>query len=172
MAISRKKNEAPKTEGNLDRLKSLAERWEAKKSKADDARSDLGNIAKEVEDFGFNKAAFKFVMRLRGMEPDKRNDYLSSINAYSDYFGIFAQGDLFPETTPSGIGPAVDHSENAAALSGKKAGLRGDAASANPYDLGTAQSTAWMSGWQDGQAEAVAKNIKPLEPGSETHASA
>ena len=171
MAISRKKNDAPKAEGNLDRLKRLAERWDAKKSKADDARSDLGNIAKEVEDFGFNKAAFKFVMKLRGMEPDKRNDYLSSINAYSDYFGIFAQGDLFPETTPSGIGPAPDHSENAAALSGKKAGLRGDRV-VNPYQQDTAAHAAWMRGWDEGQAEAVAKNIKPLDPGSETHASA
>lgn len=176
MAVSRKTNDAPQGV-NLDRLTKLAERWESQKSKADDARSDLGTIAKEVEDMGFNRAAFKLTMKLRGMEPDKRNDFTASLNAYCDHFQIWTeQGDLFGDA-PSGVGPnngAGDGevSENAAHLQGEKAGKRGDRADSNPYSAEAAARAAWDRGWQAGQEEAVRRNIKPIEPGTETHASA
>jgi ribosome modulation factor/uncharacterized protein (UPF0335 family) len=176
MAISRKTNEAPKGV-QMDRLTKLAERWESKKSKADDARSDLGTIAKEVEDMGFNRAAFKLTMKLRNMEPEKRNDFTASLNAYCDYFGIWdAQPDLWNDA-PSGIGPnngANDGevSENAAQLQGEKAGKRGDRVDTNPYDQDTDAGSAWLAGWTEGQADAVRRNIKPLDPGTETQASA
>jgi len=172
MAVSRKTNDAPKGV-NLDRLKGLAERWEAKKSKADDARSDLGLIAKEVEDFGFNRAAFKLTMKLRSMEPDKRNDFISSLNAYADYFGIF-QPDLLGDipTSVGGIG-AAEPNENVANLQGKEAGKSGAAIATNPHAEGGPAHTAWNAGWQRGQAEKVKREIKtPLSPDTETRASA
>lgn len=177
MAVSRKTNDAPMGV-NLDKLTKLAERWESKKSKADDARSDLGTIAKEVEDMGFNRPAFKLTMKLRNMEPDKRNDFLSSLNAYCDFFKIFAQADLWGDA-PTGVGPTNNGagddavvSENAAHLQGEKAGKRGDRADSNPHAEGTVAQTAWLAGWTEGQGEAVRRNIKPLDPASETQASA
>lgn len=178
MAVSRKNNDAPKGV-NLDRLTNLAKRWESKKSAADDARSDLGSIAKEVEDYGFNRAAFKLTMKLRNMEPDKRNDFLSSLNAYCDFFGIFAQADLFGDAA-TGIGPNTGADENAsgkpslnaAHLQGEKAGKRGDRIDSNPHAEDSKARAAWDAGWLVGQEEAVRRNIQPLEPASETAASA
>jgi len=173
MAVSRKTNAAP-VGVVLDRLGPLAKRWDAKKSAADDARGDLGSIAKEVEDLGFNRAAFKLTMKLRNMEVDKRNDFLSSLNAYIDFFKIFAQGDLFGDA-PTGVGPdngAGEVSENAAHLQGEKAGKRGDKIETNPHPEGTAARAAFDAGWILGQGEAVKRNIKPLDPATETQASA
>lgn len=178
MAVSRKTNDAP-TGANLDRLPKLAERWDARKSKSDDARSDLGTLAKEVEDLGFNRAAFKLTMKLRNMEAAKRADFLSSLNAYCDHLGVFAQADIFNDV-PTSVGPddtagaigAGEPTENVAHLQGEKAGKRGDRADANPYESDSTLGVAWAAGWQDGQAAAVKRNIKPLDPATETHASA
>lgn len=177
MAVSRKTNDSPKGTV-LDRLPRLAERWEAKKSKADDARSDLGTIAKEAEDLGFNRAAFKLTMKLRNMEPNKRNDFLSSLNAYCDYLGVFSQTDLFGDV-PTGVGPEngtgeepAGPTENVAHLQGEKAGKRGDRADSNPHAEGSQARAAWDAGWQAGQEEAVRRNIKPIEADTATAASA
>ena len=176
MAVSRKTNTAP-AGVVLDRLGPLAKRWDAKKSAADDARGDLGSIAKEVEDLGFNRAAFKMTMKLRNMEIDKRNDFLSSLNAYLDYFKIFAQGDLFGGA-PTGVGPSDpangvgEPTAGVAHVQGVGAGKRGARADANPYAADSDAGTAWAAGWQQGQAEAVKRNIKPLDPATETQASA
>jgi uncharacterized protein (UPF0335 family) len=176
MAVSRKTNDTSPPGVNLDRLKRLAERWDSKKSAADDARGDLGSIAKEVEDLGFNRAAFKLTMKLRNMEPDKRNDFLSSLNAYADYFGIFAQGDLFGEA-PTGVGPnngAGEISPKAARLQGEKAGKRGDNIETNPHPADSEARAEFDAGWIAGQAEKVRREIRPseLSPDTETQASA
>ncbi len=177
MAVSRKNNDAPMGV-NLDRLAGLADRWDARKSKSDDARSDLGTLAKEVEDMGFNRAAFKLTMELRNMEPDKRNDFLSSLNAYADKLGVFAQSDLFPGDAPAGVGPnggtapTAATTDNVAHLQGEKAGKRGDKIDTNPHGEETPARAAWHAGWIKGQGEAVRRNIKPIEAGTETQASA
>lgn len=154
MAVSRKTNEAPLKGVKLDRLTKLAERWESKKSAADDARSDLGTIAKEVEDFGFNRAAFKLTMKLRNMEPDKRNDFLSSLNAYCDFFKIFAQADMFVDA-PTGVGPnngtATPNSE--AREAGREDGLGGVRDHAARYPKGEAGHGDYELGRADGEAE-------------------
>lgn len=174
MAVSRKNNDAPKGV-NLDRLTKLVERIEAKKQVSDDARSDLGTIYKEAEDLGFNRPALKLAVKLRNMEVDKRADFLSSLNAYCDKLGVFAQQDLFNEA-PTGVGPGngADPAEAAAAAqqAGETAGKRGARADSNPHDADTPTHVAWQAGWLKGQAEAVRRNIKPIEPGTETHASA
>lgn len=177
MAVSRKTNDAP-AGVNLDRLPKLAERWDARKSKADDARSDLGTLAKEVEDLGFNRAAFKLTMKLRNMEAAKRSDFLASLNAYCDKLGVFAQADIFNDV-PTGVGPddgaangADEPTENVAHLQGEKAGKRGDRADTNPYDDGTKAHDGWADGWAVGQGKKVHAEIKPLDAGTETHASA
>lgn len=176
MAVSRKTNDAP-AGVNFDRLPKLAERWDARKSKSDDARSDLGTLAKEVEDLGFNRAAFKLTMKLRNMETAKRNDFLSSLNAYADKLGVFSEGDLFGDV-PTGVGPgngddpAAEPPENVAHLRGLQAGKRGDKIELNPYDEGGQAYAAYDAGWIEGQADRVRRNIKPIDPDTETQASA
>ena len=172
MAISRKTNDAPKSV-NLDRLGRLVERIEAKQSVAEGARSDLGTIYKEAEDLGFNRGALKLALKLRNMEPEKRTDFLSSLNAYCDKLGVFAQSDLFGDT-PTGVGPDESGGSkaptvNVAQLQGEKAGKAGQRIDDNPYDESTPQRSAWDAGWIEGQAEAVRRNIKPL---AETEAQA
>lgn len=116
-------------------------------------------------------------MKLRNMEPEKRNDFTASLNAYCDHFGIWdAQPDLWNDA-PSGIGPnngagEGDPPANVTHLQGEKAGKRGDKADTNPHEEGTEAHATWLAGWADGQAEALRRNIKPLDPGSETQASA
>lgn len=153
MAVSRKTNEIPKGV-NLDRLTKLAERWESKKSKADDARSDLGTIAKEVEDLGFNRAAFKLTMKLRNMEPEKRNDFTASLNAYCDHFGIWdTQPDLWNDA-PSGIGPKNGAAPNEEArAAGREDGLGGVKDHAARYPQGEPGHADYELGKADGEAE-------------------
>jgi hypothetical protein len=188
MAISRKTNEAS-TGANLERLPKLAERWDARKSKADDARSDLGTLAKEVEDLGFNRAAFKLTMKLRNMEPEKRNDFLSSLNAYADKLGVFAQGDMFGDA-PTGVGPdngAAEPNEEARRI-GRENGLAGHRDNAARYPAGDYGHADYELGHTEGQDErarvmALGDGVAPeqagpprgrgrLSPDTETQASA
>ncbi|MBF6560507.1 MAG: DUF2312 domain-containing protein [Candidatus Binataceae bacterium] len=80
---------------NISKLKGLVRRIDSKKALADLARSDLGNLYQEAEDYGFNRAALKMALKLRNMEDDKRNDFLSALAAYCDELGVWDQGDLF-----------------------------------------------------------------------------
>ncbi|HEV2303820.1 MAG TPA: GapR family DNA-binding domain-containing protein [Stellaceae bacterium] len=91
----------------LGKLKGLVSRIEAKKSELDDARSDLGNVYQEAEDLGFNRRALREAVRLKGMEREKRNDYLASLAAYCDALGVFAQKDLLGDAPGLPAPPAA-----------------------------------------------------------------
>lgn len=155
MAISRK-TDAP-TSSNIDLLDGLVKRIEAKKSVADDARSDLGTIYKEAEDFGFNRGALKLAIKLRNMEADKRSDFLASLNAYCDRLGIFAQRDLWGNA-PAGVGPAEATPARETGFADGRAGNRDHAAR---YEQGSADREAYEDGWIEGQAAKVTAEIKP-----------
>lgn len=174
MAISRKTNDAPMGV-QLDRLPKLADEISAKKQKVSDAATDHAGIYKRAEKMGFHKKALKDAVKLRDMEPAKRNDYLASLNTYLDKLGVNDQGDLWADA-PRGVGPnnggGETVSDNAAHLQGEKAGKRGERADTNPYPADAAAHGKWAEGWMAGQTEAVRRNIKPLDPGSETQASA
>lgn len=100
---SKKDNKPLKAGPRLDRLNNLVARIDSAKADADTARSDLGTIYKEAEDFGFHRRALKEAVRLKNMEPEKRNDYLRSLQTYCDELDIWAQGELFEDEarTPS-----------------------------------------------------------------------
>lgn len=85
------------TSGKPDakRILALVKRIDAKRSNLDDARAELGNLYQEVEDIGGHRQALKFVIKLRNMEDDKRNDFLTSVAEYCQILKIWAQGDLF-----------------------------------------------------------------------------
>jgi uncharacterized protein (UPF0335 family) len=82
------------TSARLDQLAGLAERIERKKADLDDTRGDLGQIYSQAEEDGFHRKALKEAIRLKGMEPSKRNDYLHSLQIYCDELGVWSQGDL------------------------------------------------------------------------------
>jgi uncharacterized protein (UPF0335 family) len=82
------------TVARLDQLAGLAERIERKKADLDETRGDLGQIYSQAEEDGFHRRALKEAIRLRGMEPSKRNDYLHALQAYCDELGVWSQGDM------------------------------------------------------------------------------
>ncbi len=147
----------------LDKLPGIAARIDSAKAVSDDARSDMGNIYKEAEDQGFNRRALKEACRLRNMEPEKRRDYLSSLNAYCDKLGIWNQGDLFEEQpktpAPSSL---VDGDASAEAIArgvGRSDGLAGTRNSSHLYPQGTDRHSAYELGWQEGQRELVQHDL-------------
>ncbi|MGD9613773.1 MAG: hypothetical protein AB7H90_01100 [Alphaproteobacteria bacterium] len=150
MAVSRKDNNV-QTGPNLDRIPQLVERIDAKKQVADDARSDLGTIFKEVEDLGHDRGALKLAIKLRNMEAGKRTTFMTRLNEYLDVLGVFAQGDLFSDEE-QGVGPRqsgdIDPYQ-----AGKKAGFVGEAAENNPFDDDEPAHEAWSKGWVAGQAQ-------------------
>lgn len=79
---------------NLSALKRLATQIDSAKGKLDDARMANAELYKQAEDQGFHRQALKMALKLRAMEPAKRNDFLDSLQAYCEIFGVFAQGDL------------------------------------------------------------------------------
>jgi uncharacterized protein (UPF0335 family) len=163
----------------LDKLPFLAARIDTAKSRSDDARSDLGNIYHQAETDGFNRRALKDAVRLREMEPAKRNDYLSSLAAYCDKLGIWAQGDLLGDEPriPEPPGPPLvegdQRSGSAARGIGKTDGRRGTREGEHLYPEGTPYRSDYELGWLDGQREIVAQqhgmDPSELEPGPTAH---
>lgn len=166
MARGRKQAAAPPGAVKLDRLTGLVGRIEAAKSVNDDARSDLGNIYKEADDMGFNRQALKMAVKLRNMEPEKRNDYLSSLQAYCDFLGVWTQGSLFGEDPQVPSPPAdsnADHAEQTASAvaevgsfnweSGRLAAHEGKTADENPWGLGVKAHDSWEAGRATGEQE-------------------
>jgi uncharacterized protein (UPF0335 family) len=161
------------------KLHGLVRRIEAKKAVLDNGRSDLGNIYQEAEEQGFNGRALKEAIRLKNMEPAKRHDYLTSLNAYCDELGMFAQGDLLneeprppqaetteqqqPEPTRA---EQAERNEQASETArgytvevGRLSALDGKTADDNPWPLGTKAHDSWNSGWELGRSQ---KHGEPL----------
>src|SRR5437764_5629593 len=92
----------------LDELPAIAARIDSAKARSDEARSDLGHIYHQAEEDGFHRRALKEAVRLRDMEPGKRRDYLTSLNAYCDKLGVWDQGELLDEQ-PRPPQPHPDH---------------------------------------------------------------
>jgi uncharacterized protein (UPF0335 family) len=138
---------------NINKLKGLVQRIDSKRADADLARSDLGNLYQEAEDYGFNRAALKMALKLRNMEDDKRNDFLSALSIYCDELGVWAQGDLFGHQPRPPDAPAVDLGDLTPYRLGEMAAQAGSEASANPFAVGGAENEAWRDGWTAGWAQ-------------------
>jgi uncharacterized protein (UPF0335 family) len=161
----------------LDRLPDIAARIDSAKAKSDDARSDLGHIYHQAEEDGFNRRAIKEAVRLRNMEPDKRNDYLASLNAYCAKLCIWGQGAIFEEPRPPQpdalsfvAAPTKEELHESLAQAnhdaagythevGRQAGLEGKSPTDNPWPAGGAAYGVWHRGWLAGQEELVNNTI-------------
>jgi uncharacterized protein (UPF0335 family) len=159
----------------LDRLPNVAARIDSAKAKSDDARSDLGHIYHQAEEDGFHRRALKEAVRLRNMEPDKRNDYLASLNAYCDKLGVWDQGAMYeeprPPRPPDGMPVELsdgdkerlakrtaEGNQDAAGYThevGRQAGLEGKNSTDNPWPEGVKAHDTWHKGWLAGQEELV-----------------
>ncbi len=156
----------------LDDLPNIAARIDSAKAQSDEARSDLGHIYHQAEEDGFHRRALKEAVRLRNMEPDKRRDYLASLNAYCDKLGIWNQGELLeeqprpPQPDVSGSASALTEEElrersaeanqDAAGYThevGRQAGLQGQTAVDNPWPEGTKAYGTWHTGLLQGLEE-------------------
>lgn len=168
MARGRKPKETPPIGApQLNRLDSLLPRIESAKATSDDARSDIGNVYKEAEDFGFHRKALKEAVRLRNMEPQKRNDYLSSLQAYCDYLKVWSQGNLFGEepkvpqppesSAEAAVGPEPAEEQSQVGTynyeSGRRAGHEGKGADENPWASSLPIHNTWEAGRQRGGQE-------------------
>jgi uncharacterized protein (UPF0335 family) len=144
-------------------LRSLVARIDRQRQKIDDTRSEIGNLWAEAEDAGENRPALKMALKLRDMEADKRNDYLSSLARYCDVLEVWAQGDMF------GDEPKIPQPPNGAAAAatpyeeGRAAAAAGAAASANPYAVEGAQNEAWRDGWTAQFAGARKRTPEPVQ---------
>jgi uncharacterized protein (UPF0335 family) len=160
---------APIGAPQLNRLDSLVPRIESAKAVSDDARSDIGNVYREAEEFGFHRKALKEAIRLRNMEPDKRNDYLSSLQAYCDYLKVWAQADLLnpsPEIpqAPADASdlPSVEQSFGGFNHeSGRNAAHRGESADACPWAPGVKAHDTWLAGHAVGLQEIADGLVEP-----------
>lgn len=161
MPRGRPRKERPPSIGapQLNRLDNLVPRIESAKAVSDDARSDIGNVYKEAEELGFHRKALKEAVRLRNMEPQKRDDYLSSLQAYCDYLKVWAQGSLFgdepqiprpPEDVESG---ADSQTGTFNYEEGRRAGHEGKDPAENPWDHSMSVHHTWEAGRQRGAQE-------------------
>lgn len=156
--ISKKNNDKPQAV-KLDRLDNLVARVEAAKARADEGRSDMGVVYQEAEALGFHRKAMKEAIRLKNMESDKRNDYLSSLQAYCDYLKIWTQGDLFGEAPKTPAAPSVQSDAAPEPVgtfnfeTGRKAAHSGEPIDANPWGKGVKAHATWKSGWEEGKRE-------------------
>lgn len=78
-----------------DKLRALVGRLKHMKAEMDEARGEMGNAFKNAEnDLGINRMALKQAIRLEGMDPLKRADWLRSFESYCHILGIDAQAEL------------------------------------------------------------------------------
>lgn len=78
-----------------DALKRLVSQIKSMKSDMDDARSEMGTLYKNAEnDHGINRMALKQAIKLEGMEPLKRAEWLRSFESYCHILGVDAQTEL------------------------------------------------------------------------------
>lgn len=157
----------------LKHLDDLVKRIEAKKQVADDVRGELGNLYQEAEDVGFNRTALKLALKLKNMEDGKRNDFLSSLQAYCDHLGVWRQGDLLGDAPGVPHPPETPLGEMTPYLAGQLAAQEGHETSRNPYPQGGAENEAWRDGWLKAcmgpgeQTASAGEGKAPAEEGSE-----
>lgn len=154
-----------KTHGaNLTKIIELVPRIEALISEGADNRSDLGNVYKNAEnDYGANRMALKLAIKLRGMEPAKRSDFIDSLRAYCDALGIWAQGDILeqPGSELRKEERAVDPTDlDEIGEQGHRDGIAGRDAR-NEYAPDSPQKEAYVAGWVEGQRELAGDTGEP-----------
>lgn len=112
-------------------------------------------------------------LKLRNMEDDKRNDFLTELARYCDELGVWDQGDIFGHQprTPQPQGAGVELGDLSPYRLGQLAAAAASDASANAFPPGTEENEEWRDGWtaewsaRRGQPAAAAPlSAEPEEP--------
>lgn len=80
---------------DADKLRTFAANISATKADMDEARGEYGQLFKQLEDAGFNKAAFKFATKIKGMDSLKGQGQVVDLLGYLLALGVFEQFDMF-----------------------------------------------------------------------------
>lgn len=158
----------PKKLPDRDKVVAIANSIDSYRQKVDDATTAHATEWKRVEGLQLDKQAFKLALKLRSMEPVKRDAFLGDLDFLRDVFQLGAQGNLFDAlderpaagegAVPPTGGKLDDRATASAYNDGLKAGKAGKKATDNPYDgkpNGKALAEAWADGWTDGQEELI-----------------
>lgn len=70
------------------KLQDAAAKWAELRSEMRDIAGDMGTVAKNLENDGGNKRAFKFTVALKAMEPEAAQDLWRSIHSYVKQLGV------------------------------------------------------------------------------------
>jgi uncharacterized protein (UPF0335 family) len=97
------------------KLKDVAANLSSSKAEMDTYRGEIGQLMKQFEEDGGNKAALKFALRLRDMETLKAQDLWRSLESYMEMLGIFDQHDLFDPVPGQDAAPVAAKGKMAAA---------------------------------------------------------
>lgn len=80
---------------NAEKLRKYAADVSASKADMDEARGEVGQIFKQIEDDGFDKAAFKFATKVKKMDSLKGQGLIVDLLAYMLALDVFGQFDMF-----------------------------------------------------------------------------
>jgi uncharacterized protein (UPF0335 family) len=177
-------HDAQAAEPLLERLPQLAARIASAKAKVDEARGEVGGLYAGAGEDGYHRRALREAIRLKGMEPDKRRDYLTQLSAYCTTLGVFAQGELLdpmprpPAPPPSAAAANGNDLVDDDPLSddhhaqGRTDALHGFTQTRNPWPEGSPAHASYRAGWVEGEAELLQAQLakpnrrrrRPVEP--------
>lgn len=80
---------------DADKLRKYAADVSASKADMDEARGEVGQLFKQIEDDGFDKAAFKFATKIKKMDSLKGQGLIVDLLAYMLALDVFGQFDMF-----------------------------------------------------------------------------
>lgn len=96
--MARKKKELPASEiigGNAkEHLKSFIERIERLEEEKASLAEDIKEIFAEAKSFGFDPKIMRTVIRMRRQEPQQRDEYRETLDAYLGALGMLADTPL------------------------------------------------------------------------------
>lgn len=80
---------------NAEKLRKFAADISAEKSNMDEARGEVGQLFKQLEESGFDKSAFKFATKVKKMDSLKGQGLIVDLLAYMLALDVFGQFDMF-----------------------------------------------------------------------------
>jgi len=89
-----------------NQFQKFSTRYRTLKQKMDDVRGEMSTLMQQLEEAGYNKAAFKAVHKLAGQDVEKSADYSRHFSAYAKWSGL--QLDLFGGEEAEGEAEAAE----------------------------------------------------------------
>jgi hypothetical protein len=136
----------------------------------DEAGTNFAGIKKSAKNNAVDLEAYKFIERLRRLEPEEQTILVRHILQYATWLNMPIGTQFSMLDAPKMPAPkkkaAVEHSVWAAGEAGLKAGRDGETASANPFVNGTEMYVAWAKQYKNGLEErATAANMRDESTG-------